>query len=174
MERVIKVLNRMEKEGVIKKYCIGGGMATVFYIEPLLTYDIDIFFIPNEAGEGKKGIMTLNSIYEYLKKKGYKIEKEYILIEGFPVQFIPVYNNLVKEGVENSIEIEFKNVKTRILKLEYLVAIMIQTFRPKDRERLIRILEEGKIDKEYLYGILQKHKLREKFEKFMKNFKEVK
>ena len=43
MEKVLKVLNRMEKEGIIKKYCIGGGIATVFYIEPLLTYDVDIF-----------------------------------------------------------------------------------------------------------------------------------
>ena len=44
MEKVIKIINEMEEIGLIGKYCIGGGIATVFYIEPLLTYDI-FFFI---------------------------------------------------------------------------------------------------------------------------------
>ena len=159
----------MEKDGIIRKYCIGGGIATVFYIEPLLTYDIDIFFIPSQ--ETKK-IMSLSPIYEYLKKKGYKIEKEHVIIEGIPVQFIPVYNELVREAVENSIEIKFKNVKTKVLKVEYLISIMLQTFRPKDRERVLRILEETEIDREYLNEILKRHNLKKKFEKFLKNMKE--
>jgi len=169
VEKVLRVLNRMEKDGVIRKYCIGGGIATVFYIEPLLTYDIDIFFIPSQ--ENQK-IMSLSPIYEYLRKKGYKTEKEHIMIEGVPVQFIPVYNNLIKEAVENSAEIRFKNIKTKVLKVEYLIAIMLQTFRPKDRERILRILEETEINRKYLNEILKRHNLKKKFEKFLKNMKE--
>lgn len=43
MRETIKVINRMIKKGLFNDYAIGGGIATMFYIEPFLTYDIDIF-----------------------------------------------------------------------------------------------------------------------------------
>jgi len=33
----------MQKKKVIAKYAIGGGIAAIFYMEPMLTYDLDIF-----------------------------------------------------------------------------------------------------------------------------------
>ena len=159
----------MEQTGLIGKYCIGGGIATVFYVEPLLTYDLDIFFTPAEE---KKGIITLSPIYDYLKKRGYRTYKEHIIIEEIPVQFIPVYNKLVKEAVENAAEIKYKNTNARVLKAEYLIAIMLQTFRPKDKERIVKIMDESKINKKYLKEILGKYKLNEKFEHFMKLYYE--
>jgi len=50
----------------------------------------------------------------------------------------------------------------------HLIAIMVQTFRPKDRERIIKLLDEAKIDRAYLTRILQKHGLKEKFDQFMR------
>jgi hypothetical protein len=35
-----------DRSGFIKAYAIGGGIAATYYIEPVLTYDLDIFFIP--------------------------------------------------------------------------------------------------------------------------------
>ena len=34
----------------MKAYAIGGGIAATYYIEPVLTYDLDIFFIPASEG----------------------------------------------------------------------------------------------------------------------------
>lgn len=168
MEKAIKIINELQKKGLIKNYALGGGIATIFYIEPILTYDLDVFFIPQKEGK----IVTLSSIYEWLKKRGYKPYKEHILIEGIPVQFIPVYNELIKEAVEEAVEENYKDTKTRILKSEYLIAIMLQTFRPKDKERIIKLLDESKIDKTYLTKILQKHRLRERFQHFIRQFYE--
>ncbi len=169
MEKTIKIINELQKKGLIKDYAIGGGIATIFYVEPILTYDLDIFFISSEE---EKGITTLSSIYDWFKRKGYKPYKEHIIIEGIPVQFIPVYNELVNDAIKEIVEVKYKNVKTRVLKPEYLIAIMMETFRPKDKERIIKLLDEAKIDMDYLSRILQKHGLDKKFERFMRLYYE--
>jgi hypothetical protein len=50
----------------------------------------------------------------------------------------------VKEAVQYSVEVKYGRIKTRILGLEYLIAVMLQTYRPKDRERLVKVFEEAK------------------------------
>ncbi|MCR4395938.1 MAG: hypothetical protein NUW07_04280 [Candidatus Saccharicenans sp.] len=50
MERALAVIEEMTHLGIIKSYAIGGGIAATYYIEPVLTYDLDIFFIPIKEG----------------------------------------------------------------------------------------------------------------------------
>jgi predicted nucleotidyltransferase len=161
MEKTLKVIRELKKNGAIKDYAIGGAIAALYYVEPLLTYDLDIFFIPVE-----ESLDVLSPIYNHLKKIGYKTHKEHMIIEGVPVQFIPVYNELIKEAVENSVETKYGRIKTKVIGVEYLIAIMIQTFRPKDRERIVKIVEETEIDLKVLEKILKKYSLDEKFIKF--------
>jgi hypothetical protein len=161
VEKTLKLIKELKEKKVLKDFSIGGGIAVLYYIEPLLTYDLDIFFIPVEDG-----IDVLVPIYRYLKEKGYKAKKEHVLIEGVPVQFIPVYNDLVKEAVQYSGEVRYGRIKTKVLGLEYLIAVMLQTFRPKDRERLVKVFEEAKIDMKLLKKILKKYGLYNKFAQF--------
>ena len=125
---------------------------------------MDIFFTPVE----EKKLISLSPIYNHCRAKGYRVYKEHIIIEGLPVQFIPVYNELIQEAVKNAAEKKYKKTKTKTLKPEYLIAIMLQTFRPKDKERMMKLIEETKINNEYLKKILQKHKLGERYEQFVK------
>jgi len=97
MEKALQVIEEMTRLGIIKAYAIGGGIAATYYIEPILTYDLDIFFIPV-----KEGLDMPAPIYEYAKARGYGNQAEAILIEGFPVQFIPAYNDLVQEAVADA------------------------------------------------------------------------
>jgi hypothetical protein len=39
VEKTLKVINRMEADGVIRQYAIGGAVAAIFYVEPFATYD---------------------------------------------------------------------------------------------------------------------------------------
>ena len=39
-------------------------------------------------------------IYEFARGRGYAEQAEALIIEGFPVQFIPAYNELVREADE--------------------------------------------------------------------------
>ena len=165
MEKTLEIINKLQKERIIRKYAIGGGIASIVYIEPIITYDLDIFFVPIKE---EKSILNLSPIYEWLKNKGYKPDKEHIIIEGIPVQFIPVYNELIIDAVENAIEINYQNAKIKVVKPGYLIAIMLQTFRPKDKERIIKLIDEAEIDSSFLQKILQKHRLKEKFDKFIR------
>ena len=158
MEKTLKLIEELKEKKVFKDFSIGEGIAALYYIEPLLTYDLDIFFIPLEDS-----IDVLTPIYRYLKEKGFKAKKEHVLIEGVPVQFIPVYNDLVKEAVEYSVEAKYGRIQTRVLGLEYLIAVMLQTYRSKDRERLVKVFEETKIDMKLLKKILRKYGLYDKY-----------
>jgi hypothetical protein len=161
MEKALRVINEMTSRGIIKAYAIGGGIAATYYIEPVLTYDLDIFFIP-----ASEGLDVLTPIYEYAGERGFSAQAEAILVEGFPVQFIPAYNDLVAEAVENAVTLKYRDVEARVVTPEYLAAIALQTGRAKDRERLARLLEDAVIDRTVLGRILDFFGLTVKFMKF--------
>ena len=165
MEKTLKVLNGLERKALIERYAIGGGIAALFYAEPFLTYDMDVFvFLPTS----KSKLVLLSPIYDYLKEKGYREDKEHVIIEGVPVQFIPAYNALVEEAVAKAKEVKYRRIKTRVLRPEHLLAIMLQTDRPKDRARMTPFLEETRMNQGELTKIIKRHKLNEKWDRFRK------
>ena len=162
MEKTLEIINRMEAEGLIGRYAIGGAMAAIFYVEPFATFDLDIFFATSMSGS----LVTMTPVYKYLAAAGYEAKGEAIDIEGWPVQFIPTYNPLVAEAVEQALEIKFKGTATRVLSAEHLVSIMLQTGREKDYARAAKFLEEGVVNVERLTDILSRHGLTDKWRDF--------
>jgi hypothetical protein len=161
MEATLKVLNDLEREGVITRYAIGGAVGAIFYMEPFLTYDLDVFVaLPETVG----GLLTLSPIYEALKRGGYGEAGGCLVIEGMPVQFLPAYNPLLEEGLVEARQALYAETVTRVLRPEHLAAIMVQTGRDKDRQRFSTFLKEAKIDAEYLHNVLARHQLTERFE----------
>lgn len=167
MKETLKVINKLQEKGLIKDYAIGGGIAALFYIEPFLTYDLDVFIIPAENGN-QKGLILLSPVFDYLKSRGYSWRGEQIIIEGVPVQFIPA-DVLEKEAVENAKAIEYDGIKTRVIAPEYLIVILLRAGRKKDIEKIERLLEQTAIDRERLEKILNKFDLKDKF-KSLKGF----
>lgn len=165
MEKTLKIIRELNKKKIIRDFAIGGGVALLYYTEPILTYDLDIFFIPVE-----ERLDVLSPIYKYLREKGFKPKKEHVIIEGVPVQFIPVYNELVKEAVQNSVKVNYGRIKTQVIDLEYIVAIMLQVNRAKDRERLIKIFEDTDVNLKVLRGMLKKFNLTGKYDKFRRKY----
>jgi len=168
MDKALKIINKMKKEGLFSTYAIGGGIAALFYIEPVTTFDLDIFIIMPD--EQSKQLLSLSPVYTWLDKHGYKPQKEQVLIEGVPVQFIPVYNDLVKSAVIDSIDKKYGQTATRVLRPEYLIAIMLQAYRPKDRDRLLKFFEESDYSEERLHSILVKHNLKEAYNNFWRQY----
>ncbi|MEO8008671.1 MAG: hypothetical protein ABI728_09155 [Betaproteobacteria bacterium] len=160
MEATLQVLNELEREGVITRYAIGGAVGAIFYMEPFLTYDVDVFvLLPQTAG----GLLTLTPIYEALRKRGCREEGECILIEGVPVQFLPAYNALLEEALAEARETRYAETLTRVLRPEHLAAIMVQTARDKDRQRFSTFMLEAELEPDYLRGVLDRHQLTERF-----------
>ncbi|MBL8795885.1 MAG: hypothetical protein JNM56_18420 [Planctomycetia bacterium] len=156
MEQTLVVLNELEAQGHFTRYAIGGAIALLFYTEPVLTYDLDVFcLLPTTDAP----LITPSPVYDYLKSRGFEPEHEHIMIAGVPVQFIPAYNDLILEAVEQAAVQPYKQTWTRVLSYEHLLAIMVQMGRPKDRARLTQALDERQPDEALLRSILERHGL---------------
>jgi predicted nucleotidyltransferase len=161
MKKTIQVLNQLQKKGLIKDYAIGGGIATIFYVEPFFTYDLDVFIIPSGTAK-EQNLILLSPVYNYLEAKGYKWKGEHIIIEGIPVQFIPA-NELEEEAITKARKIEYEGVKTRVLTPEHLIALLLRAGRKKDLGKIEKLLEQTRIDRRKLGAILRKYGLSKKF-----------
>jgi hypothetical protein len=154
---------------VIEQYAIGGAVGATFYLEPVATVDIDVFVSFKKAAAN--ALISVSPIYDYLTARGHKAEKEYIVIGGWPVQFLPPGNALVEEALSQAIEPEVEGVRIRVMTAEHLTAIALQTGRAKDAARILQFIESGTLDADKLDGILQRHGLVAKWEQFGDKFR---
>jgi len=168
MKATLEVINRMQREEVIGKYAIGGAVGATFYLEPLATLDLDIF-VALKAPRGSS-FLTLAPIYDYLTSRGYPTEKEYLVIEGWPVQFLPPRDTLEEEALGQAVETEVEGVQTWVITAEHLVAMALKTARAKDLARILHFIEAGVLDASQLDPILRRHGLLEKWEQFGEKF----
>lgn len=155
MEKTLQVLNSLETNGVLGRYAIGGAMGATFYVEPFLTFDLDVFVISPQQGP----LLTLTKLYEALREKGYCEKGGHVNIEGVPVQFLPAYNLLLEEALTEARTTTYETTSTRVLRAEHLIAICLQTGRDKDIDRIRLFTKEASFDMEYLMGILRRHEL---------------
>lgn len=159
MKKTLQVINNMVKDGIISDYAIGGSIGVMVYTEPFFTKDVDIFIYPQCT---PSGIVHLVDIYQYLKSKNYRMRGQYFVIEGAVVDFVPVYNRLTEDALNDSIKIDYSDIKINVFRPEYLIAIAIQTGRPQDAEKVRKLttLSNTKIDNKLLARILKKHNLK--------------
>jgi hypothetical protein len=162
---VLKVLNKLRDNRLLEDYAIGGGIAVLYYTEPVLTYDFDVIGVFPESGL----LVDPSPVFEYLRNEGYVFGKDdRVDIEGIPVQFIPASKGLVEEALKNAVNVTISGVETRILTVEYLVAIMLQLNRPKDRAKIDLLInnEEVVLDASKLQSILTNYDLIPKWQRF--------
>jgi hypothetical protein len=164
MKKVVEILNKIKEKGLVEDYAIGGGIAAIFYTEPVFTYDLDVFVIPNPESSTK--IISFTPIYNYLESKGYLWKGGHILIEGMPVQFLPASGELEHDAVKNGKNITYGGIATRVFSPEYLIAIALKVGRRKDFEKIGRLVDEAKIDNNVLGKILKKYHLLERFKQW--------
>jgi hypothetical protein len=160
MEKTLQVLNALEQEGILARYAIGDAMAATFYVEPVLTFDLDVFVV---LPQGASGLLSLESLYDALRRRGCAERDEHVMIEGIPVQFLPAHNDLLVEALAEARELLYEKTPTRVLRAEHLVAISVQTGRKKDRERVRLLREECDLDRSYLSEILARQGLEAKW-----------
>src|SRR2546430_17240013 len=81
---VLRAANELVSVGLIKDFALGGALAAIYYTEPFTTYDADIIFIASD----KTLSAGIPAIYSHLQSKGWRIEREHLVVKGFPVQFV--------------------------------------------------------------------------------------
>lgn len=143
---VLVTLNDLKKKGTIKDYAIAGGYAVSYYLEPAYTYDLDILVLLGNDDE-------FHSLYEYFRRQGNKIEDIYIFIDDMPVQFLPSFiGKLFDNAIRDARRINVRGINTKVVTVEYLVALLLKAFRPKDKVRIVELL--NKADKSLLNNVL--------------------
>lgn len=157
----------MVKDGVIEQYAIGGAVAAIFYIEPINTNDLDVFF---HVKQTSNQFEILTPLYRYLIRLGYKPKGETVEIEDWPVQFLPVFNPLVEEAVAQAKEVTFRRTKTRVMTAEHLVGIMLKTGRLKDHARIQQFFQHRAVDRRKLASILDRHNLAKQWNAFERKY----
>src|SRR5205809_2444952 len=152
---VLRAANELVSAGIIKDYALGGALAAIYYTEPFTTYDADIIFIASD----KTLSAGIPAIYLHLQSKGWRIEREHLLVQDFPVQFLAA-SDLTEEAVRKAKPIEFEGVPAKVFRPEYIIAIAASVGRHKDLARIEQLMSYAKIDKAMLDDILRRYNLK--------------
>lgn len=164
----------MQADKVIGNYAIGGAVGANFYLEPAATEDVDVFaaLAPKPGGD----LVTIPQVYDYARAHGWPLQGQYIVIGGWPVQFLePKKGSVVEEAIKRAVVHDLDGTSVRVFSPEYLLAIAVELRRPKDKFRAQQFLEESaqpeskfKINEPVLSDILTRHNLQETWAKFKK------
>jgi len=154
LAEVLRAANGLVSAGLIEEWALGGALAAIYYIEPFTTYDADIFFVPKD-----KGLTAgIPAIYAHLQSQGWQIEREHLLVQGFPVQFLAAAG-LTEEAVRMAERIDYEGVPAKVFRAEHIIAIAASVGRAKDKARIEQLLQQADVDKTYLADVLRRHKL---------------
>jgi hypothetical protein len=152
---VLRAANELVSAGLIKDYALGGALAAIYYTEPFTTYDADIIFVANDTTLSA----GMPAIYSHLQSKGWRVEREHLLIKDFPVQFLAAHG-LTEEAVREAKRIQFEGVPAKVFGPEYLIAIAASVGRHKDFARIEQLMSQAKIDSALLDDILRRYNLK--------------
>ena len=147
--------NSLRSAGLIVEYALGGALAAIRYTEPFATYDADIFFIPADCGL----TAGIPAIYAHLQSLGHSIDREHVVVRGFPVLWL-VADALTEEAVREAMPIVFREVLGRTFRVEYLIAIAASVGRKKGHARIEQFLQQSEFDRPLLDDILSRHRLK--------------
>lgn len=167
----LKVVADLEATGVVERYAVCGALAAFYYLEPAATEDLDIL-ISFDTDSSRSGLVTLGPILSALAARGYnKFHKEGILVSGFPVQFVPVADELDREALAEAVDAEIpfpgQTIFVRLLTAEHLACLALRTGRPKDKIRLSEFLARNVLDPQKFDAILARHGLSAKYRSFI-------
>lgn len=65
MKKTLDKINELLEAKIIRQYAIAGGLGQFYYIEPSITYDLDLV-VDIETGESK--LISLEPIYRWAKR----------------------------------------------------------------------------------------------------------
>jgi hypothetical protein len=170
VKATLQTINEMQADGVIGKYAIGGAVGATFYLEPSATLDVDIFAMLPSTSSG--ALISLSPIYDYLKARGCNVEAEYVVVGGWPVQFLPPSDALEREALAEAVATEVEGVRTWVMTAEHLVAIALRTGRSKDHNRILQFVEQNAVDRGRLQAMLKRHGLVSRWEQFERKYRE--
>src|SRR5438093_3240862 len=156
----------MREAGVIKNYALFGAVAQMRYTEPVATLDAEVLI----AVPSPDRLDVLADAYSFCRKRGFQPDGESIRVGTWPVQFVPAFNPLTVEAMEEADSADFEGVPFRVVRAEHLAIIALSTGRAKDFTRILALLEVGSVTRERLGVLADRHGLIEAWNHFTSRF----
>jgi hypothetical protein len=101
---------------------------------------------------------------------GTPLLKRGIVVEGWPVQFLPATTHLEREAYTNARMIDFDELCVRVVSPEHLVAIMLSVGRQKDIARIRMFLSQDAVELAPLEDVISRHSLSTKWGRLQEEF----
>src|SRR5438094_3009164 len=95
-----------------------------------------------------------------------EIASQYVVIAGWPVQFLPAGTALLQEALAAAVEKDVEGTPARVFTAEHIAAIALETGRAKDKARVLQFIEAGVLDLDRLHRILGRHGLTGRWQEF--------
>src|SRR5438094_8728033 len=121
IKEAIQIINRMEADGVIERYAIGGAVGATFYLEPVATLDVGVF-VEFRAEPGSRPV-SLEPIFTYLRDRGCTMEGEHIVIASWRVQLLPANSNLLQQALVAAVGMRLEGTSGRVFTADDIAAI---------------------------------------------------
>jgi hypothetical protein len=98
------------------------------------------------------------------------MEGEYIVLAGWPVQFLPADTPLLAEALRDAVERDVDGTPAPVFTAEHLAAVALQTGRAKDKARLLQFIEAGSLHAAGFQAVLSRHGLLDAWREFQRQF----
>jgi len=156
----------MRESGVIQNYALFGAAAQMRYTEPVATLDADVLVAVNSP----ESLDVLREIYEFCAVRGFPAEGEAIRVGAWPTQFVPAFDPLTREAMEQAETADFEGVPLRVVRADHLAVIALSVGRARDFARILALLESGCVSREAIAGLATRHGLKEAWRRFESRF----
>jgi hypothetical protein len=163
---VARLLNGMRDDGIIRNYAVFGAIAQMRYTEPVATLDADILVVLPDT----TGLDALSSIYRYCEARGYHPAGEAIVVDRWPVQFIPAFSALTEQAVAEAETDAIDGVPLRVVTAAHLAVIALSVGRNKDHLRVLSLLDAGAVSREDVQALAQRHDLADRWRAFEQRY----
>lgn len=166
LKDVLISLNNLITEGIIQDYAIAGGYAVMYYDIPISTFDLDVLVLLSSEND-------YHRLYEHFKQQGSKMENVYIYINDMPVHFLPNYiGPLFNDAIKKANIVEFEGISSKFISIEYLIVLLLTSFRLKDKIRIQSLI--NKANKDLLLDIIKRfdnddHQLYERYKEVLES-----
>ncbi len=136
---------------------IGGSVAIILHAEPIHTDDLDFFIHLNQQGL----LVNLGPIFQKAATAGATVKGEYLVFGNSKFQFIVAGSPLEEEAMAHTQTISAWGIEFRVFAPEYVVALKLHAFRPKDRVHIAHLIRTARVpvDSVKLEDIVERHQL---------------
>lgn len=169
MKDVARLLNELRASGVIINYALFGATAQMRYTEPVATLDAGVLV----AVPMPDPLDVLGPVHAFSTARGFQPEGEAIRVGAWPVQFIPVFDPLTEEAMEQAETVDFEGEPLRVVRAGHLAAIALKAGRAKDFARILALLEGKSVTPGEIAELAGRHGLLEVWSRFKSRFLHV-